>query len=135
MKFYCKNTLSGLVPLYPADLDEKKRLKLGQEYEIEIKHPRNIGFHKKFMALVNIGHENTSLDMPFDTYRRYVTMKAGYFKTYTTKKGTYYEAESIAFANMNQAKFEDVYSRVLDIIINDLGATREEIEEVLINFM
>jgi hypothetical protein len=135
MKLFVKNTISGLVPLYPADLDQKKHLKLGMEYEVNIKHPRNIGFHKKFFALINIGHENTSLDMPFDTYRRYVTMKAGYFKTYTTNKGTYYEAESISFAAMDQATFEEVYSRVLDIIIADIGATKEDIENVLINFM
>lgn len=134
MKLFVKNTLSGLVPLYPADLEEKKRLKLGAEYEVEIKHPRNIGFHKKFFALVNIGHQNTSLEMPFETYRRYVIMKAGYFKVYNTGKGSYYEAESISFANMDQIQFEEVYSRVLDIIIKDLGVSKDEIEETLINF-
>jgi hypothetical protein len=135
MKLYVKNTLSGLVPLYPADLDEKKRLKLGAEYEVEIKHPRNIGFHRKFFALVNIGWENTSIDMPFETYRRYVIMKAGYYKTYQTPKGTYYEAESVSFASMDQMQFEEVYSRVLDVIIADLGVTKDEIEETLINFI
>ncbi len=134
MKLFVKNTLSGLVPLYPADLEEKKRLKLGAEYEVEIKHPRNIGFHKKFFALVNIGHQNTSLEMPFETYRRYVIMKAGYFKVYNTGKGSYYEAESISFAKMDQIQFEEVYSRVLDIIIKDLGVSKDEIEETLINF-
>ena len=134
MKLFVKNTLSGLVPLYPADLEEKKRLKLGAEYEVEIKHPRNIGFHKKFFALVNIGHQNTSLEMPFETYRRYVIMKAGYFKVYNTGKGSYYEPESISFANMDQIQFEEVYSRVLDIIIKDLGVSKDEIEETLINF-
>jgi len=135
MKLFVKNTLSGLIPLYPADLEEKKKLRLNQEYEVEVKHPRNIGFHRKFFALVNIGWENTSLNMPFETYRRYVTMKAGYFKTYQTNKGTYYEAESISFASMDQVTFEEVYSRVLDIIIADLGVTKEEIEETLINFI
>lgn len=134
MKLFVKNTLSGLVPLYPADLEEKKRLKLGAEYKVEIKHPRNIGFHKKFFALVNIGHQNTSLEMPFETYRRYVIMKAGYFKVYNTGKGSYYEAESISFAKMDQIQFEEVYSRVLDIIIKDLGVSKDEIEETLINF-
>ncbi len=135
MKLFVKNTLAGLVPLYSSDLDEKNKLKLGAEYEAEIKHPRNIGFHRKFMALVNIGHQNTLLDMPFETYRRYVTMKAGYFKTYTTDKGTYYEAESISFSSMDQAQFEEVYERVLQVIIKDINVTPEEISEVLINFM
>ena len=135
MELYVKNTLSGLVPLYNSDMDEKKRLRLGEEYKVEITHPRNYKFHKLFMALVNIAHQNSSLEMPFDTYRRYLIMKAGYFKTYTTPKGTYYEAESISFASMDQMKFEEVYSRVLDVIISELQVSKEEIEEVLINFM
>lgn len=135
MKLFCKNTLSGLQPLYPSDVDEKKKLKLGEMYEVEIKHPRNIGLHKKFFALINIGWENSDLDMPFETYRKYITMKAGYFKTYTTDKGTFYDAESISFSSMDQIQFEEVYDRVLNVIIKDIGADRKDIETVLINFL
>ena len=134
MKIFCRNTISGLVPLYPADLDLKRQLKLGIDYECEIKLPRNIGYHRRFFKLVNLGHENTKLEMPFDTYRRYVTMKAGYFKTYYTPKGTLIEAESISFASMDQVTFEELYSRVLDVIIRDIGATSEDIERALIEF-
>ena len=62
-------------------------------------------------------------------------MKVGYFKAYDTPKGVFYDAESISFANMSQDKFEEVYSRVLDKIIADLGCSTEEIERQLINFM
>ena len=105
MKLFLRNTISGLVPLYPSDFDEKRKLRLGQDYECEVKNPRNYEFHKKFMALVNIGHENTKLNMPFDTYRKYMIMKAGYFKSYQTAKGVYYEADSISFASMSQNEF------------------------------
>jgi len=135
MKLLVKNTLSGLVPLYPSDFDQKRKLKLGQDYEVEIKNPRNVGFHRKFFALLNIGHENTSLDMPFDTYRKYITIKAGYYNAYTTPKGLFYDAVSISFSSMSQDEFEDVYSRVLDKVIEDIGATAEDINEQLINFL
>lgn len=135
MKLLLKNTLSGLIPLYPSDFDEKRKLKLGQDYEADIKNPRNIGFHRKFFALVNIGHENTSLDMPFETYRKYIIMKAGFFKSYQTPNGVFYEPDSISFSSMEQEQFEDVYSRVLDKIIEDIGNTKEEVEQQLISFM
>jgi hypothetical protein len=135
MKLLLRNTLSGLMPLYPSDFDEKRKLKLGQDYEAEIKNPRNVGFHRKFFALVNLGHENTSLDMPFETYRKYLIMKAGYFKIYQTPKGVYYEPDSISFGSMSQDQFEEVYSRVLDKVIEDIGTTKDEIEKQLINFM
>ena len=134
MKLYLKNTLQGLTPLYPADHEEKKRLKIGEEYEAEIRRPRNYLFHKKFFALVNVGWNNTQLDMPFETYRRYVTMKAGYFKIYKTPKGELVEPESIGFASMDQSTFEELYSRVLDVIIDDIGVSGDDIESEILNF-
>ena len=135
MKLICRNTITGLIPLYPADQDEKRKLKLGTDYEVEIRLPRNVGFHRKAFALFNLGHQNTSLDMPFETYRKYMTMKAGYFKAYQTPKGVYYEADSLSFSSMDQDTFEDFYSRVMDKIIEDIGSTSEEIERALIDFM
>jgi len=134
MKLYVKNTLQGLTPLYPADYDEKKKLKIGKEYEVEIRHPRNYMFHKKYFALLNIGWQNTEVNMPFDTYRRWVTMRAGYYDIYETPKGKLYEAQSISFGNMDQIKFEELYSRVLDVIIDDIGVSGDDIESEILNF-
>jgi len=134
MKILCRNTISGLVPLYPHDFDEKRKLKLGQDYEVDIKNPRNVGFHRKFFALVNVGFENTQMDMPFETYRKYLIMKAGYFKTYTTPRGVFYDAESISFSAMSQEQFEELYSRVMDVIIKDIGSTSEEVEMQILSF-
>jgi len=135
MEIYLQNTLNGLIPLYGSDYDEKKKLKLGNIYKATIVNPRNYGFHKKFMALVNLGHQNTELEMPFDSFRRYVTTKAGFFNAYSTPKGTYFEAESISFSNMSEDTFQDLYSRVMDVIIKDIGSTTEEVEHQLVGFM
>ena len=135
MKLLCRNTIQGLVPLFPADFDEKRKLKLGEDYQVEVTNPRNVGFHKKFFAMLNVGHENTSLDMPFDTYRKYMIVKAGFFTAYQTPKGVYYDPNSISFASMSQDEFEEVYSRVLDKVIEDVGLDRESVEKQLINFM
>ena len=135
MKFYAKNTLAGLVPLYNSDLDEKRQLKLGETYEVEVKRPRNYQFHKKFFAMLNVGHANTSMELPFDTYRRWAVMKAGFVKTYHTPRGTLFEAESISFASMDNQRFEEVYNRVLDVIIKDRGVTEEEVNAEIINFL
>ena len=135
MVIYVKNTIHGLIPLYSADYEDKKKLKLGKEYKVNITNPRNYEFHKKFMALINLGHQNTQLEMPFDTYRKYITIKSGYYKAYDTGKGVYFEADSISFGNMSQDKFEELYSRVVDSIIKDIGVTSDEIEQELINFL
>ena len=135
MKLIVRNTITGLIPLFPSDFDQKRKLKLGVDYEADIKLPRNYPFLKKFMALINLGCENSSLDMPHETYRKYMTIKAGYYNAYSTPKDIYYEAMSISFSSMPEEEFQEVYSRVLDKIIEDIGSTKEEIEKQLIDFM
>ena len=135
MKITVRNTINGLVPLYSSDLDEKRKLKIGETYQVEVKRPRNYQFHKKFFALLNIGWENTDVEMPFDTYRRWVTMRAGFYKVYHTPKGELYEPESIAFSNMDEDTFSEVYERVLSIILKDTGADKPDVEAMLIDFL
>lgn len=136
MKIFVQNVVGHLIPLYPSDMEEKKRLKLGKVYSCEIKFERNYEFHKKFFALTKLGCENSQhVEMPLDTYRKYAVIKAGYAMTYKTPKGIFVDAESISFASMTQEKFEKVYSDVLYFIIKDTGANREFIEDNLLNFM
>jgi hypothetical protein len=136
MKILVKNTEYGLIPMYDSDLEEKKKLTLDQEYWGEFKKARNYKFLKKFMALIRYGNENSkTVEMPFDAYREYITMKAGYFEHYSTPTKTFFRAKSIAFDNMDEETFQDVYSRVLDEIIKDTEATKEDIEKELSSFL
>jgi hypothetical protein len=135
MKIWLRNTISGLLPLYPSDFDSKRKLKLGQDYEADIKMPRNYQFHKKLFALFNLGCQNSKMDLPFEVYRKIMTVRAGYFTAYQTDKGVYYEPDSLSFTAKDEAQIEEVYSRVMDAIILDIGSTSEEIEKALIEFM
>jgi len=134
MKIICRNTLSGLIPLYPSDVLDKQKLTIGTDYECDIKFPRNYEFLKKFFALINLGHHNTKLDLPFDVYRKIMIMRAGYFTAYQTDKGVHYEADSISFGSKSESEFQEIFSRVLDQVIKDIGLTSEEVEKELINY-
>ena len=136
MKITVKNTEQGLLPLYDSDLEEKKKLKLGEIYSVEVKKDRNYQFHKKYFALLNLGHDNTKLEgITFDAYRAYVTMKAGYVETFKTPRGLMALPKSIAFDKMDDTEFKDLYNSAIQVIIDDIGATLEDIEQNLINFM
>ena len=136
MILYLLNTASGLKPLYDDDFEEKKKLKIGESYRATIVHPRNIQFHKKAMVLFKIGCDNSkTVDMPFDSYRKYATIKAGFANVYKTPKGVFVEAQSLSFDSMDEAKFQDVYSRVLDFVIKDTQADEKLFMEQLINFI
>ena len=43
--------------------------------------------------------------------------------------------KSISFAKMNEEQFQEVYQRVLDVIIEDIGADKETIEKQLMSFL
>ncbi|MFA5715588.1 MAG: DUF1367 family protein, partial [Candidatus Paceibacterota bacterium] len=103
MKMLLTNTVQGLIPKFSSDIDEKKKLKLGEDYWVEIHKARNYLFLKKFMALIKTGVLNSkTVEMPFDVYRKYALIKSGYYHIYKTPKGSYVEADSIAFENMEE---------------------------------
>lgn len=136
MEFYGINKEIGIVPLYESDLEEKKKLKLNKVYKFKAENPRNYEFLKKFMALIRTGQENSkNVDMPFKAYRRYATIKAGFGEVYKTPKGLFVDAKSIAFDKMEEDEFQDVYNKVLDFILLDIGADKKTIENELIGFM
>ena len=126
-----------LSPVYESDLKAILKHKEDEPFWVTDKKARNYEFHKKCFALFNLGHENTSkLDhLPFDAYRKLITMRAGYFNVYHTDKGDFYEPHSLAFDKMDADTFDECYRKVLQQIINDIGSTSKEIEEELINFM
>jgi hypothetical protein len=135
MELYLLNTASGLKPCYDEDYDEKKKLKIGTTYKATIVQERNLLFHRKFFALIKVGWDNTKLEMPIDSYRKYCIIKAGYGNVYQTPKGVFVDAQSISFGNMNQEQFEKVYSNVLNIIIKDIGTDKEIIEQQILSFL
>lgn len=127
-----------MIPVYESDMEEKKKLKKGEIYWMEYKKARNYEFHKKFMALVKIGFENSKekyIKAPtFDLYRKYVTMKAGFVDIVPTVKGQMIVPQSISFESMDELQFQEVYNKVLEFIIDDIEATKEDIERELISF-
>ena len=135
-KIYLKRVGFHLLPTDQASLIALKKLPLDKPLSCEVKQTRNYQFHKKFMALVKIGHENSkTIDAPFDVYRKYVTIRSGHYKSYSTAKGNFIEADSISFGSMDAETFEKLYKSVLDYVCADIGSTSEEVEQNLINFM
>ena len=142
MKLLLKNTASGLIPIYDDDYEEKKKLKIGQVYEASIKLVRNYEFHKKYFALINCAWEYlTEPQMEFyknkEIFRKIIEVVAGHCeKWYSPELKKWVEIpKSISFDKMDNAEFQDLYSRVLDVIIISLKIDREEFEKNISNFL
>ena len=144
MKLQLLNTPLGLKPCYPEDYDETKKLKVGQVYTAEIRMPRNYRFHKLFFALLNTGWAyipgavQDAYFKSIDGFRKSVLIAAGFTKVFWSVKHQCFleEAESISFANMDEAKFREVYDRCKDVIFSLINkyVTIEDFEQNLANF-
>ena len=141
MEIYCKVTDAGLVPMYDSDLDEKKRLKKGEEVLCVIRRPRNYKFHKKFFALLRLTLDNlperlernlgiTDEEDLLDSLK----LDLGLARTVEIGGRRYIRTESISFGKMDETEFEKFYGRCTDIILKkylrgtERAALNEEIE-------
>jgi len=113
---------------YDTDYDKMKRIKVGDLLQCEIKKPRNYQFHKKFFALLNMIYQNQERYNNIDHLRNDLTIEAGFYTLRQNLKGEQiYEADSISFSKMNEEKFEDYYSKCLDVIVKYFNFDKQSI--------
>lgn len=129
MKAQLVKTVSGMLPFGVDSETWYKKKKLGVVVEVETVEVRNPGFHRKFFALLNLGFgywepgevtaQHGIPEKNFKRFRKDVTILAGYHHTVIRLDGTArVEADSISFARMEQDVFEELYSNVLDVLLN-----------------
>lgn len=143
MKLLVVNTPRGLVPLGDDDYEEKKKLRLGETYSVEVKVARNVDFHRKYFALISYAWEflNERESETFKTkegFRKYLEISAGHCDViYHPRLQEFVEIpKSISFGKMDNSEFSDLYGRVKDVIFSIIGSrvTQEEFERILIDF-
>ena len=103
---------------YESDYEKLKKIKAGKTVKCKISMPRNVMFHRKFFALINMVYQNQERYNNLDDLREQLTIEAGYYKTVENIQGQpQKKALSISFASMTQDSFDDLYSKVLDCIV------------------
>lgn len=142
MKFRLRKTEFGIQPVSDEDKQKWGTIEYGEVFECRGLDQRNVKHHRKFFAMVNLAFQNMpeQYDNHFPTpehLREELIKRAGYYTKYTNFKGeTEYKAESIRFDNMGQAKFEQLYSDVLDVIIKWLiPIEKDKLDQEILNFM
>jgi hypothetical protein len=130
MKIALIKHFNGLKAAYNSDLENIKKLKEGVIYEVNIKKPRNIMFHRKFFALINLVFENQETFDNSNDLRYYLTMKAGFYKKVKTpNNGEMFIPKSLKFDKMDNVEFEEVYNGVIKVIEKELLITKQDILE------
>lgn len=139
---YLRKTLGGFLPDTEEDQEKCKRFKMGDVCKAEVVNPRNYKFHRKFFALMKVGfelweetcprHKHRGVDVlpNLDRFRRDVTVLAGFAHPIVNIRGELrLEPESIAFASMGEERFEELYSKVIDVLLNKVLTTSRGITE------
>lgn len=143
MKLIVVNTPRGLVPFGDDDYDEKRKLKIGETYTVEVKVARNIDFHRKYFALIAyawefLNEQETATFRNKENFRKYLEVAAGYCDLfYHPRLQEFVEIpKSISFGKMDNTAFSDLYSKVKDVIFSIIGERvgEKEFERLLIDF-
>mgnify|MGYP000545448444 CR=1 FL=1 len=115
-------------PAFDSDYENAKKFKLNEVVKCKITKPRNIKFHKKFFALVNLVFNNQEKINNIDYFREELTIEAGFFEEYTGFNGERKkQAKSISFASMDEFEFNELYSKFIEVSIKVLGCKKEDI--------
>ena len=107
------------------------KIRLGEGVHADFKRMRNLKFHRKFFALLNLAFDyfeppeiDTKWGKPeknFDVFRKNLCILAGYGHPVFTIDGKFrMEADSISFGNMDADTFEKLYIAVLDVIMRKI---------------
>jgi len=135
MKSLHKRTFTGWEAIDDQGKKILKRFKVGDLVEIEIKQPRNIKFHRKFFAVINLTFQNQDITDNTDDFREAVTIEAGYYHYQKQIDGTEIKrADSISFTNMEDITFGDLYNKVFNVCLKILGCKSEALELELLRF-
>ena len=124
MKILCKNEMFGLVPMFDNDYENKRKLKFGEVYQVEIKKARNYEFHKKYFSLINTAweYQNEATTKFFknsvEQFRKSVEVSAGHCDTvFNINLKTWVDIpKSIAFDKMDEFEFQELYNNVKTVL-------------------
>lgn len=133
-----------LIPATPSDEDKIASIKNGQFLEADIKQKRNLKFHRKFFAMLNIGFEAFEPEQQdykgqvavknFDRFRKDVIILAGFYDaTYDIQGNLKLEAHSISFGKMSEDEFNKVYNACCNVLLLKVlhNYTRDDLDSVV----
>lgn len=139
-----KTPAGSLIPADPQATEYLAKLKVGQGVKSKVTKVNNPAFHRKMMALFNLAfdawepevktYKGVTVEKQFDRFRKDLTILAGFYDaSYAINGDVRLTAKSLSFENMDQAEREQVYSAVLNVILQRIltNYTQDDVERVL----
>ncbi|MFP2768062.1 DUF1367 family protein [Oceanisphaera sp. KMM 10153] len=136
-----------LIPACDSEAERMRRFANGGQYTIELKATRNPRFHRKMFAFFQFcfqhwcadqaGMEFADESTQFDTFRRHLTVLAGFREvSYTIDGRVRVEARSLSYGAMDDEEFERCYKAMIGAAIAHIfkGCDSEAIWNRLMEF-
>ena len=134
-----RRTLTGLRPTDAIGGEALERVPLNEDVKVEITRPRRLKFHRKFFALLNAVFEHQTTYPTMNTFRAAIECALGFGETIKLPDGrTIIIPKSISFASLDQAEFEQLFDRAVDLIVTriipglDSDDLRKEVDDILL---
>ena len=130
MKIFCKKVNGVLAPLDDHDREALKKIRAGQIVQVEYKQPRNVQFHRKFFALMNLVFENQDRYEQFQYFLNEIKFRVGHADQQIIDGHVVFTPRSISFPAMDNTSFETFYSRAIDVVLAHFlqGMTAEDLD-------
>ena len=132
------------MPSSEADTETLANITEGETVRADIKRPRNIKFHNKYFALLDVLFEIFDPQVPEEKwyngvkpiknrkrFRKDIAIMTGFSEMVVDIKGNCKaEAKSISFGSMDETEFSELYSRTIDYGLLRIakGKTKAEID-------
>lgn len=123
-----------LQPANDAAVSALRSVKPGGIVATRIRHPRNIGHHRKYWALVRAFARGAGID-DVEVAHRVIKALAGYMVEVKVGDHTVVVERSISFSSMSQDAFDAFYECAVNAVVRALGTTHEELaEQIAVEF-
>ena len=124
-----KTAYSELKPAFGSDYEKFQKIPIDEPVVFKWTKQRNIKFHRKFFALLNMIFENQELYSNIDELRYDLTVEAGYYtlKTNFITGEVTRSPKSISFDKMDDLEFSEFYESFIDAVINWLKWEKKDI--------
>lgn len=109
--------------LYPTDEYAEETLRSigqGEIVAVTIVRPRNVQFHRKFFAMLQIILANQSYYKSMGDLLDICKLSIGHYRTVMTQQGLVKLPKSISFASMDDVEFADFYRKACDWICSEV---------------
>lgn len=135
MKAHFARTPTGFIPVEEDAEKILKKIGMGEIVELDYKHARNYGFHKKFFAMVQHVFENQETYATMQQVLDIIKIGAGHYDLLILPNGERnYVPRSISFDNMEELEFQEFYDKAVAAVVRAKLATDETINYIATNF-